>query len=123
MSRGAEESENMAVTPLTCLDEFENAIAQDKGVVVDFCATWAALCRAIDPVFERFSGLPEFAGRVGFYSVDLDEAFPIAQKAGVGPVPVFMAFCNGVKIGEVVAPDPGALHELIGRACAAGADA
>lgn len=110
----------MAVTPLTCLAEFENAVAQDKGVVVDFCATWAGLCRAIGPVFERFSELPEFTGRVGFYSVDLDEAFEIAQKAGVGPVPVFMAFCNGVKIGEIVAPAPDALYELIGRADAAG---
>ncbi|RLU86305.1 hypothetical protein CTZ27_25365 [Streptomyces griseocarneus] len=111
--RGSEESKNMVVTPLTGLDTFENAIAQDRGVVVEFCATWANLCRVIGPVFERFSGLPEFADTVAFHSVDLDEAFEVAQKAGVGPVPVFMAFRNGVKIGEIVAPSPGTLHELI----------
>ncbi|MCC3770089.1 thioredoxin family protein [Streptomyces sp. UNOC14_S4] len=111
----------MAVTPLTGLDAFENAIAQDKGVVVKFCATWAGLCRVIGPVFEKFSELPEFTGTVGFHSVDLDEAFEVAQKAGVGPVPVFMAFRNGVRIGEIVAPSPDALRELI-TAVAAGSD-
>ncbi len=106
----------MAVTPISCLEEFENAIARDRAVVVEFCATWAGLCRVIRPVFERFSGLPEFAAGVDFHSVDLDEAFDVAQKAGVGPVPVFMAFSNGVKNAEVVAPGPDALYELIDKA-------
>ncbi|MBB4895867.1 thiol-disulfide isomerase/thioredoxin [Streptomyces olivoverticillatus] len=106
----------MTVTPLTCLEDFEVAIAQDKTVVVEFCATWAGRCRVIGPVFERFSELSEFAVGVDFCSVDLDEAFEVAQKAGVGPVPVFMIFRNGVKTGEVVAPGPDALHELIDKA-------
>lgn len=108
----------MAVTPLTSLAEFEVAISQDKPVVVGFCATWAPRCRVIGPVFVRLSGLPEFAGTVDFRSVDIDEAFEIAQKAGVGPVPVFMAFLNGTKLAEVVAPRPQVLQEWVGQACA-----
>ncbi|MGK5543907.1 thioredoxin family protein [Streptomyces sp. URMC 127] len=105
----------MAVTPLKSSAEFEKAIAEDRPVVVKFCATWANLCRTIGPVFERLSALPAFSGVVGFYQVDIDEAYEVAQKAGVGPVPVFMAFRDGIKIAEVVAPAPDALQELIGR--------
>ncbi|MEU7136038.1 thioredoxin family protein [Streptomyces sp. NPDC046261] len=98
------------------MTEFEVAISQDKPVVVGFCATWAPLCRVIGPVFERLSGLPEYADTVDFLSVDIDGAFEIAQKAGVGPVPVFMAFRKGTKLAEVVAPHPQTLRDLIDQA-------
>ncbi|MCQ8771894.1 thioredoxin family protein [Streptomyces telluris] len=105
----------MAITPLTSLAEFEETISQDKPVVVFFCATWASLCRVTGPLLERFSDLPEFAG-TEFRSVDLDEAYEVAQKAGVGPVPVVMAFRSGTRLAEVVAPGPEALRELISAA-------
>ncbi|MFI9201559.1 thioredoxin family protein [Streptomyces sp. NPDC053048] len=110
----------MAVTSLTNLTEYEEAISRDRPVVVNFCASWAPLCRAITPAFERFSRLPEFAGTVDFRRVDLDEAFDVAQKAGVGPIPVFMVFHNGTRLDEIVAPDPESLRELIVRASAIG---
>lgn len=110
----------MAVMPLTNLTEYEEAIARDRPVVVSFCATWAPRCRVITPVFERLSELPEFADTVGFFRVDLDEAADVAQKAGVGPVPVFMVFHNGTRLSEVVAPSPDALRELVGWASTVG---
>ncbi|MEV5510863.1 thioredoxin family protein [Streptomyces orinoci] len=112
----------MAVLPLTNLTEYEEAIARDKPVVVSFCATWAPRCRVITPVFRRLSELPEFAATVGFHSVDLDEAADVAQKAGVGPVPVFMVFCHGTRLSEVVAPGPEALRELVAWASTTGDD-
>ncbi|KNB54045.1 thioredoxin family protein [Streptomyces caatingaensis] len=105
----------MAVTPLTSLSAFEQAIAGGTPAVVGFCATWAGLCRAIGPVFERYSELPEFTETVGFYRVDIDEAAAVARRADVGPVPVFMAFREGTRIAESVAPDPGSLRELIAK--------
>ncbi|MCA6095512.1 thioredoxin family protein [Streptomyces sp. SCA3-4] len=110
----------MAVTPLTNLTEYEEATSRDRPVVVNFCATWAPRCRVITPVFERFSELPEFADTVDFCRVDLDEAFDVAQKAGVGPVPVFMVFHNGTRLSEVVAPHPEALRALVGWASTIG---
>ncbi|MCC3777889.1 co-chaperone YbbN [Streptomyces sp. UNOB3_S3] len=110
----------MPVTPLTSLDEFERAIAQERPVVICFCATWANLCRTIAPVFERLSELPEFSGTVGFHSVDVDEAYDVVQKAGVGPVPAFVAFRGGSRLAETVAPSPEALRELIGGVGAMG---
>lgn len=111
----------MSVTSLTSLDEFERAIALERPVVVCFCATWANLCRTIVPVFEKLSELPEFTRTVGFYSVDVDEAYDVVQKAGVGPVPTFVAFRGGSRLAEVVAPAPEALRELIGGVAAGSA--
>ncbi|MFC5720947.1 thioredoxin family protein [Streptomyces gamaensis] len=110
----------MAVTPLTGLAEFTEVTTRDRAAVVCFCATWAALCRSITPVFERLAESPEFADTVGFYRVDIDEQRDIVRETGTRPVPVFMVFRKGIKLDESVAPDPEALRALVENASKSG---
>ncbi|KAI0354765.1 thioredoxin [Trametes cingulata] len=98
------------VKALTNLKEFQEAINQDRPVIIDFWATWCGPCKVISPVFEQLAGKFE---NVEFYKVDVDEAQDIAQEVGVRAMPTFMAFKNGSKIGETVGANPPALQTLV----------
>ncbi len=77
-------------------DNFDSeVIKSDKPVVVDFFATWCGPCKMLTPVFEELAG--EYAGRVKFVKVDIDESPELAGNYKVRGVPTLMI----VKGGEI----------------------
>ena len=81
---------------------FEEAIAGDKPVLVDFWATWCGPCRMIAPVIEQIGA--EYEGRAIVGKVDVDEEPGLAQKFGVMSIPTLIV----VKDGKVVETAVGA---------------
>ncbi|KAF9470586.1 putative thioredoxin [Pholiota conissans] len=103
----------MPVTEITSFDQFKTVIAGDKPVVIDFWAPWCGPCRAISPIFARFSDVAEQAEAVGFYKVDTDALPDVAQEVGIRAMPTFILFQNGNKIHETLGANPAQLDGLI----------
>lgn len=82
----------------------EKFIGTVKGskvpVIVDYSAQWCGPCRMMTPIFERLAN--DFAGKIIFGKVDIDEEPGIAQAYGITAVPTFIIFKDGKPIESVL---------------------
>ena len=81
-------------------ETFEQAIAGDKPVLVDFWAPWCGPCRMIAPVIEDVAA--EFEGRVIVGKVDVDEEPGLAQRFGVMSIPTLIVMKGGKVVEQAV---------------------
>jgi len=81
---------------------FEDTVASNEIVLVDFWASWCGPCRQFAPVFERAAAAhPEIV----FGKVDTEAERELASAARITSIPTLMAF----KGGHLVFSQPGAL--------------
>ncbi len=73
--------------------EFAAEAMKAPVAVVDFNATWCGPCRMLAPVLEDIS--EKYAGKVSFFSVDVDEAPGLAMQYRVNSVPCLVLLKNG----------------------------
>ena len=73
--------------------EFAAEAMKAPVAVVDFNATWCGPCRMLAPVLEDIS--EKYAGRVSFFSVDVDESPELAMQYHVNSVPCLVLLKNG----------------------------
>jgi thioredoxin 1 len=92
-------------------DNFEQTIADNDIVLVDFWASWCGPCRQFAPVYEAAS---EKHDEIVFGSIDTEDQRSLAAAAQITSIPTLMAFREGVLVfsqpGALPAP---ALAELI----------
>jgi thioredoxin 1 len=86
---------------ITELEEsgFEQATGNGLSVV-DFGAEWCSPCRAMIPILEKVA--TQYADRVRFYSVDIDQAPSLSARNGVMSVPTMLLFMDGRAVSRIV---------------------
>ena len=85
-------------------DEFRNAIANSRGLVlVDFFATWCGPCKMLSPVLEDLSNEMK---NVKFVKVDIDDARELADQYRIKSVPTMMIFKRGKLVDTITGFKP-----------------
>lgn len=81
---------------------FNDVLQSGQPAVIDFNASWCGPCRMIAPIIEELN--KEYAGKVQFVAVDVDECEELAMKYMIRNIPTILF----VKGGEIVDKQVGA---------------
>ena len=77
-----------------------NEVTASEVAVIDFSATWCGPCKMLAPVLEEVS--EEYAGKVNFFNVDVDENPDLAMQYKIMNIPALVV----LKKGSVSLPMP-----------------
>lgn len=83
------------------MNNFEQLIAGDKPVLVDFHATWCGPCKMMHPILDELK--QKIGDQATIIKIDVDEAQDLAVEYGVRAVPTLAIF----KQGQLVWKEPG----------------
>ena len=91
--------------PIEVTDKnFDQMIKDNPRVVVDFGAEWCMPCHMVAPVVEELA--KEFAGKVTFGKMDVDQNRKTPMKFGVAAIPTLILFKNAKAADQVVGALP-----------------
>ncbi|HEY9677989.1 MAG TPA: thioredoxin [Drouetiella sp.] len=89
-----------SVTPTTDQTFVRDVLKSKEPVLVDFYADWCGPCKALSPTVEEVAA--QYAGKVKFMKVNIDENTKISNALGLDAVPVLMTFKNGKAVDTSV---------------------
>ena len=96
-------------------EAFDQLIAGDTPVLVDFWATWCGPCRMIAPIVEEIANV--YAGKAIVAKVDVDEQGELAQRYRIMNIPPLLLFKQGEIVDKAIGARPkAALEQMLNKA-------
>ncbi|HBH22335.1 MAG TPA: thioredoxin [Cytophagales bacterium] len=83
---------------------FEEILATEKPVLVDFWAEWCGPCKMIGPVVEELAS--EYDGKAVIAKVDVDSNPEVSAKFGIRSIPTLLFFKNKEIVDKQVGAVP-----------------
>ena len=99
------------VKMLATKEEFDEALKDDKLVVVDFTASWCPPCQMIAPKFAELA--TELEGTAVLVKVDVDDNADTAAACGINCMPTFQFYKGGEKVAELQGANIEKVKELV----------
>ena len=88
------------ITQIVGEENFQKIVFESKlPVLVDFWAKWCAPCQAVAPILEELA--KEYAGKLNFAKVDVDENSSLAAKYNIAAIPTMLLFKGNQPIKQV----------------------
>lgn len=81
------------ITELNQVNFDRTLAAANTPVMVDFYAPWCGPCKMLSPLLETLAG--QFAGRVRFFKVNVDDAPELAARFEITGVPTMLFLREG----------------------------
>lgn len=78
------------------MSNFDNIIASDKPVLVDFFATWCGPCQTLVPILKEVKD--HLGDKISIIKIDVDKNPQIATRFQVRGVPTLMLYQNGKQL-------------------------
>ena len=92
-------------SPIEVTDNnFESLIQEYPLLVVDCWATWCGPCRMLAPVIDELAR--DYAGKVVFGKMDVDENPRTAMNFGIMSVPTLLVIKGGKLVDQIVGAVP-----------------
>ena len=100
----------MATVDLTTAT-FDETVAKDGIVLVDFWAEWCGPCKRFAPIYDAVS---DDKTEITFAKVDTEAHQELSQKYSITAIPTLMAFRDGVMVfNQAGALPPAQFNQLI----------
>lgn len=92
--------------PVTVTDNlFDKEVLSYPGLIlVDCWAAWCGPCRMVSPIIDQLA--KEYAGRVKFAKLNVDENPVIASQYSIQSIPTLLLFKNGNKLNSLLGALP-----------------
>lgn len=81
-------------------DNFQEVLASDKPVMIDFWAEWCGPCRTIAPIVEELAA--EYEGKVVIGKCDVEDNDEITMKYSVRNIPTIIFLKGGAQVDKQV---------------------
>jgi thioredoxin 1 len=92
---------NSITKPIVITDlNFREEISKYPVMLIDFWAPWCGPCRMVSPIIEQLAS--EYAGRVVFGKLNIDENQMVPQSFGIQSIPTMMILKNSKVVDILV---------------------
>ena len=108
LSRGSGGSFDLGGAPVRTVEslaDYQNLLAQNKPMFIQFYAPWCGHCKQAAPAFEEAARMAQSNSEVVFVKVNGDAAPEVAQAHGVEGFPTFKLVSRGGVAKDVSMPD------------------
>jgi len=105
------------IVELETKEDFDNFMkeAGEKLVVVDFFATWCGPCKKMSPTIKKLA--EEYADKVFFAKVDVDENSETAEEQDISAMPTFKLYKRASQVDSLTGANADKLKEIVQKHC------